>query len=58
MKPKNSHSMNKARYILIISLLLCGLTVSAQTYESVVKENFWNASANATGMRQDTVSKS
>ena len=50
--------MNKARHILAISLLLCGLTVSAQTYESVVKENFWNASSNVTGMRQDTVSRS
>jgi hypothetical protein len=50
--------MNKARNILAISLLLCGLTVSAQTYESVVKENFWNASTNVTGMRQDTVSRS
>ena len=50
--------MNKARNILAISLLLCGLTVSAQTYESVVRENFWNASSNVTGMRQDTVSRS
>ena len=50
--------MNKIINILIISLLSCGLSVSAQTYESVVRENFWNSSTNVTGMRQDTVSRS
>ncbi len=60
--------MNKARYILALSLLLCGLAVSAQkaterkapvlTYERVVGNNLWNDSRNITGIRQDTVSRS
>ena len=50
--------MSKLRYISAIVMLLCGLTVSAQRYERVVKENFWNASHNAAGIRQDSVSRS
>ena len=60
--------MNKARYILAVSLLLCGLAASAQrgternapvlTYDRVVRNNLWNDSRNVTGIRQDTVSRS
>ncbi|MBQ6878834.1 MAG: hypothetical protein IJN52_01355 [Bacteroidales bacterium] len=49
--------MNKAGYILVLSLLCC-LTVQAQTYEKVFRNNFWNSSDNVTGIRQDTVSRS
>ena len=60
--------MNKARYILAVSLLLCGLAASAQrvpdrdpavlTYDRVIGNNLWNGSRNITGIRQDTVSRS
>lgn len=50
--------MNKLRYILLLSLLLCGAAVSAQTYEGVLRSNLWNASHNITGVRQDSVSRS
>lgn len=50
--------MNKRRCILALCLLLCGLTVSAQRYERVLRGNFWNESENITGVRQDTVSRS
>ena len=50
--------MNKFRYISGLVLLLCGLTVSAQRYERVVKDNFWNSSRNVSGIRQDSVSRS
>ena len=50
--------MNKTRCILALCFLLCGLTVSAQRYERVLKSNFWNDSKNVTGVRQDTVSRS
>lgn len=39
-------------------MLLCVLTVSAQRYERVVKDNFWNSSRNVSGIRQDSVSRS
>lgn len=50
--------MNKAGYILVLCLFLCGLTVPAQTYEQVFRNNFWNSSRNVTGIRQDSVSRS
>lgn len=50
--------MSKLRHILASMLLLCGLTASGQRYERVVKDNFWNASGNVTGIRQDSVSRS
>lgn len=50
--------MNKAAYILTLGLLLCGLSVSAQRYDRVVKDNFWNNSRNVTGIRQDSISVS
>ena len=50
--------MNRLRYILLLSLLLCSATVGAQTYEQVVRRNFWNASQNITGVRQDSLSRS
>lgn len=58
MNPKNSRFMSKLRHISALVLLLCGLTVSAQRYERVVKDNFWNASRNVSGIRQDSVSRS
>ena len=50
--------MSKLRNISALVLLLCGLTVSAQRYERVVKDNFWNSSRNVSGIRQDSVSRS
>lgn len=50
--------MNKFRYITALAMLLCVLTVSAQRYERVVKDNFWNSSRNVSGIRQDSVSRS
>ena len=51
--------MNRTRLILILGLLLCSMAaVSAQTYEQMLRSNFWNASDNVTGIRQDTVSHS
>ena len=44
--------MNRLRYILLMCLLACGMTVGAQTYEYRVRENFWNSSQNITGVRQ------
>ena len=58
MNLKNSLSMSKLRNISALVLLLCGLTVSAQRYERVVKDNFWNSSRNVSGIRQDSVSRS
>ena len=50
--------MNKLRYILILSLLLCGTAVPAQIYDRVLRNNLWSVSDNVTGIRQDTVSVS
>ena len=50
--------MNKVRYILLLSLLLCSMTAGAQTYEQVVRRNIWNTSQNITGVRQDSLSRS
>ena len=50
--------MSKVSHILTIALLLCGLNVSAQRYERVVKDNFWNTSGNVSGIRQDSISRS
>ena len=58
MNPKNSHCMNKVRYISLLCLLFCSMAVSAQTYERVLRNNLWNESTNITGVRQDTVSSS
>lgn len=57
MKPKNSHCMNRIRLISILGLLLC-MAVSAQTYDRMLRNNFWNTSDNVTGIRQDSVSRS
>ena len=35
---------------------MCGMAVSAQTYERVLRNNLWNDSENVTGVRQDSVS--
>ena len=58
MKPKNSHCMNRIRLIWTLCLLMCGMAVSAQTYERVLRNNLWNDSGNVTGVRQDSVSRS
>ena len=58
MKPKNSHCMNRIRLIWTLCLLMCGMAVSAQTYERVLRNNLWNDSHNVTGVRQDSVSRS
>ena len=50
--------MNKLRYILLLSLLLCSAAAGAQTYEQVVRRSFWNASQNIAGIRQDSLSRS
>ena len=51
--------MNRIRLISVLGLLLCGMAaVSAQTYEQILRGNFWNTSGNVTGIRQDTVSRS
>ena len=50
--------MNRIRLISLLCLLLCGMAVSAQTYERVLRNNLWNDSYNVTGVRQDSVSRS
>lgn len=50
--------MNKVRLISVLCLLLCGMTLSAQTYEEVLRDNFWNDSRNITGVRQSKLSGS
>ena len=51
--------MNRTRLILILGLLLCSMAgVSAQTYDRILRNNFWNASDNVTGVRLDSVSRS
>ena len=45
--------------ILVTFLTLCGQTaLSAQTYEQVIRRNFWNESSNVAGIRQDSLSRS
>ena len=50
--------MNRIRLISLICLLSCGMAVSAQTYERVLRNNLWNDSGNVTGVRQGSVSRS
>lgn len=51
--------MNRLAYILVAFLAILGLPLlSAQTYEQMLRRNFWNDSRNITGIRQDNVSKS
>ena len=50
--------MNRIRLISLICLLSCGMAVSAQTYERVLRNNLWDDSGNVTGVRQDSVSRS
>lgn len=58
-KPLNSRCMNKLRNILALCLLVISQTgLSAQTYERVFRDNFWNVSDNVTGIRQNDVSSS
>ena len=50
--------MNRIRLISVLGLLFCGMVVSAQTYDRMLRNNFWNTSDNVTGIRQDSVSRS
>ena len=50
--------MSRIRCILLVCLLACGMTAGAQTYQQVVRRNFWNDSQNITGVRQDSLSRS
>ena len=50
--------MNRIRLISVLGLLFCGMAVSAQTYDRMLRNNFWNTSDNVTGIRQDSVSRS
>ena len=60
MNALNSHCMSRMRYISLVFLAaLCWQTgLSAQTFESVLRRNFWNTSENVTGIRQDSLSRS
>ena len=59
MKLKDSPCMNRCMYILLTLLALCGqTTLSARTYEQVLRRNFWNESQNVAGIRQDSLSRS
>lgn len=59
MNAKNSHCMNKARYIFVVFVMLgCAFVLTAQTFESVYRRNFWNGSPNVAGIRLDSVSRS
>lgn len=50
--------MNKVRYMVLLALLMSVASVSAQTYEDVLRRNFWNGSKNIAGIRQDSLSRS
>ena len=50
--------MNKLRNILILGLLVCCTAVSGQTYDRVIRRNFWNDSRNVAGIRLDSLSRS
>ena len=50
--------MNKVSLISILCLLMCSMTLSAQTYEDALRDNFWNDSRNVTGVRQSKLSGS
>ena len=51
--------MNRFVYILTAILTLCGqMALYAQTYDQVLGRNLWNRSANVTGIRQDSLSRS
>ncbi len=51
--------MNRLGNILAFAMLFLGLAAVGQPrYERVLKNNFWNGSANVTGLRQDNVSRS
>ena len=60
MNALNSRCMSRMRYILLVFLaaLCCQAGLSAQSFESVLRRNFWNTSENVTGIRQDSLSRS
>lgn len=45
-----------SRRFIILLIMASGLSVSAQTYEKVLRNNLWNDGCNVTGVRQDSVS--
>ena len=50
--------MNKVRYILLLCLLSCSASLSAQTFEEVCRDSFWQESQNVAGIRTDSLSRS
>ena len=50
--------MSKLRNILLLGLLVCCTAVSGQTYDGVLRRNFWNDSHNIAGIRLDSLSRS
>ena len=50
--------MSKLRYISLLCLLLCSLSLAAQTFEDVSRRSFWQESRNVAGLRQDSLSVS
>ncbi len=48
--------MNKVRYILLLCLLSCSVSLSARRFEDVSRDSFWQGSRNVAGIRQDSVS--
>ena len=58
MNAKNSRCMSKLRYISLLCLLLCSLSLAAQTFEDVSRRSFWQESRNVAGLRQDSLSVS
>lgn len=51
--------MNRPVSIFVVFLALCSqMALSAQTYEQVVRRNFWNESTNVSGIRLDSLSSS
>ena len=58
MNVKNSHCMNKVRYILLLCLLACSVAVHAQTFREVERNSFWQGTQNVAGIRLDSLSRS
>lgn len=58
MNAKNSHCMNKVRYILLLCLLACSVPVAGQTFEDILRRSFWQDSRNVAGIRLDSLSRS
>lgn len=57
MNVKHRACMNRRLYI-IAAMLCASLAASGQSYQRVIKRNFWNEGTNVVGIRQDTLSAS